>query len=163
MVDTVGFNDKTYIDRFNTPHTAQLHTIERFRLVDGGRELQVDLHVEDPGAFTTPWNAVMRYRKYELVADKREGRRKTDRGAGHAGGRSIDRSGMRRPERFAVCPRRLARGSQNPGFLTFSAALSAQVCCGTAYGTMAAADKLLERMRRNPGSDWRIDDFKTVA
>jgi hypothetical protein len=26
------------------------------------------MHVEDPGAFTTPWNAVQRYRQYELVA-----------------------------------------------------------------------------------------------
>ncbi len=68
VVDTIGFNDKTHIDRFHTPHTTQLHTVERFRLVDGGREMQVDLHVEDPGAFTTPWNATMRYRQYELVA-----------------------------------------------------------------------------------------------
>jgi hypothetical protein len=68
VVDTVGFNDKTYIDRFHTPHTAQLHTVERFRLVDGGKEMLVDLHVEDPGAFTTPWSAVMRYRQFELVA-----------------------------------------------------------------------------------------------
>jgi len=30
--------------------------------------MQVDLHVEDPGAFTTPWDAVMRYRQFELVA-----------------------------------------------------------------------------------------------
>jgi hypothetical protein len=67
-VDTIGFNDKTYIDGFHTPHTTRLHTIERFHLVDGGNELQIDFHVEDPGAFTTPWNAVMRYRKYELVA-----------------------------------------------------------------------------------------------
>ena len=28
---------------------------------------------------------------------------------------------------------------------------------------MAAADKLLDRMRRNPRGDWRIDHFKTVA
>jgi len=68
VVDTIGFNDKTHIDGFHTPHTTQLHTVERFHLVDGGRELQVDLHVEDPGAFTTPWNAVQRYRQYELVA-----------------------------------------------------------------------------------------------
>ena len=68
VVDTVGFNDKTYIDGFHTPHTAQLHTVERFHVVDGGKELQVDFHVEDPGAFTTPWNAVQRYRQYELVA-----------------------------------------------------------------------------------------------
>jgi hypothetical protein len=68
VVDTIGFNDKTYIDGFHTPHTTQLHTIERFHLVDGGKELQIDVHVEDPGAFTTPWNAMMRYRQYELVA-----------------------------------------------------------------------------------------------
>ena len=68
VVDTIGFNDRTYIDSFHTPHTTQLHTIERFHLVDGGKELQIDVHVEDPGAFTTPWNAVMRYRQYELVA-----------------------------------------------------------------------------------------------
>ena len=68
VIDTVGFNDKTYVDGFKTPHTTQLHTIERFHLVDGGNELQVDVHVEDPGAFTTPWDAKMRYRKYELVA-----------------------------------------------------------------------------------------------
>ena len=68
VIDTVGFNDKTYVDGFKTPHTTQLHTVERFHLVDGGNELQVDVHVEDPGAFTTPWDAKMRYRKYELVA-----------------------------------------------------------------------------------------------
>jgi len=68
VIDTVGFNDKTYVDGFKTPHTTQLHTIERFHLVDGGKELQVDVHVEDPGAFTTPWDAKMRFRKYELVA-----------------------------------------------------------------------------------------------
>ncbi len=68
VVDTIGFNDQTYIDGFHTPHTTQLHTIERFHLVDGGRKLQVDVHVEDPGAFTSPWNAVQRYRQYELVA-----------------------------------------------------------------------------------------------
>jgi len=68
VIDTVGFNDKTFVDGFKTPHTMQLHTIERFHLVDGGNELQVDVHVEDPGAFTTPWDAMMRYRKFELVA-----------------------------------------------------------------------------------------------
>jgi hypothetical protein len=68
VVDTIGFNDRTFIDGFDTPHTAQLHVIERFHLVDGGETLQVDVHVEDPGAYTTPWNAIQRYRRYELVA-----------------------------------------------------------------------------------------------
>jgi hypothetical protein len=73
VVDTIGFNDKTFIDGFKTPHTTQLHTTERFHLIDGGKELEVNVRVEDPGAFTTPWNAIQRYRQYELVASKATG------------------------------------------------------------------------------------------
>ncbi|HYM19079.1 MAG TPA: hypothetical protein VEU06_10985 [Micropepsaceae bacterium] len=65
VVDTIGLNDKTYIDGFLTPHTARLHVIERWHLVDGGKTLQVDIHVDDPGAFTLPWNAIQRYRRAE--------------------------------------------------------------------------------------------------
>jgi len=42
-----------------------LHVIERFHLVDGGKTLEVSAHIEDAGAFTTPWNAVQRYRRVE--------------------------------------------------------------------------------------------------
>ena len=35
--------------------------MERFRIVEGGKALEVNVHVEDPGAFTTPWNAVQRF------------------------------------------------------------------------------------------------------
>ena len=41
----------------------QLHVVERFRMVDDGKTLEVNVHVEDPGAFTTPWNASQRYRR----------------------------------------------------------------------------------------------------
>ena len=58
-------NDKTYVDNYRTPHTTRLHVVERFRIVDGGKTLQVDVHVEDPGAYTTPWNAIQRYRRVE--------------------------------------------------------------------------------------------------
>jgi hypothetical protein len=37
--------------------------VERFKIVNGGEGLEVKVHVEDPGAFTTPWNAVQRYRR----------------------------------------------------------------------------------------------------
>ena len=63
VVDTIGLNDKSYVDNFRTPHTTELHVVERFRLVDDGRGLEVKVHVEDPGAFTMPWNAVTRYRR----------------------------------------------------------------------------------------------------
>ncbi len=62
VVDTIGLNDKSYIDNFRTPHTTALHVVERFKLVDGGAGLEVKVRVEDPGAFTTPWEAVTRYR-----------------------------------------------------------------------------------------------------
>jgi hypothetical protein len=60
---TIGLNDKTYIDNYRTPHTTQLHVVERFKLVDGGEALEVDVRVEDPGAFTMPWSARQRYRR----------------------------------------------------------------------------------------------------
>jgi hypothetical protein len=68
VVDTIGMNDKTAVDGFETPHTEQLHVIERFRLVDGGETLEVNVYVEDPGAFTTPWTAIERYSRTEGIA-----------------------------------------------------------------------------------------------
>jgi hypothetical protein len=44
---------------------VQLHTIERYRLSDDRMRLEVKLHVEDPGAFTMPWDAMQRYRRVE--------------------------------------------------------------------------------------------------
>lgn len=60
VVDTVALNDKTYIDNFRTPHTTQLHVVERFRINPDGKGMTITVTVEDPGAFTTPWNAVVR-------------------------------------------------------------------------------------------------------
>ena len=65
VVDTIAQNDKTFVDNYRTPHTTQMHVIERFKLIDGGRTIEVDVHVEDPGAFTMPWNAIQRYRRVE--------------------------------------------------------------------------------------------------
>lgn len=65
VVDTIGISTRTFIDNFETPHSEKLHTIERFHMTDGGRGMQVDLHVEDEGAFTTPWNAMQRYKRVE--------------------------------------------------------------------------------------------------
>jgi hypothetical protein len=62
VVDTIGLNDKTYVDNYRTPHTTALHAVERFRLTDGGQGLEVIARVDDPGAFTMPWTAVQRYR-----------------------------------------------------------------------------------------------------
>jgi hypothetical protein len=63
LVDTIGISDKSFVDNYQTPHTDQLHVIERFHIVDEGKTLEVNVHVEDPGAFRTPWNAIQHYRR----------------------------------------------------------------------------------------------------
>jgi hypothetical protein len=63
VVDTIGLDTRTFVDNYFTPHTEQLHVIERYRMVEDGKTLQVELKVEDPGAFTTPWTALQRYRR----------------------------------------------------------------------------------------------------
>jgi hypothetical protein len=70
VVDTIGLDDRSAVDGFGTPHTKQLHVIERLRLTDGGKILEANVHVEDPGAFTMPWNAIQRYRLFEDVVAK---------------------------------------------------------------------------------------------
>jgi hypothetical protein len=65
VVDTIGLNTRTFVDSYRTPHTEQLHVVERFRIIDGGKALEVTAHVEDPGAFTMPWTALQRYRRAE--------------------------------------------------------------------------------------------------
>jgi hypothetical protein len=57
VVDTIGLSDDTYVDNYRTPHTTQLHVVERFQVTEGGKTLEVTIRVEDPGAFNMPWSA----------------------------------------------------------------------------------------------------------
>ncbi len=61
VVDTIGLNDKTFVDNFRTPHTEKLHVVERFKLVDGGKAMQVNITFDDPDAFNAPWSVAQRY------------------------------------------------------------------------------------------------------
>jgi hypothetical protein len=54
VVDSVGFNDKTWLDPVGRPHTEALHIVERFRRVDH-ETLEDDLTFDDPGAYVRPW------------------------------------------------------------------------------------------------------------
>jgi hypothetical protein len=67
VVDTIGIDERTFVDGLGTPHTKDLHVIERFRLIDGGKTLEAKVYVEDPGAFTMPWSASQRFRLFEEV------------------------------------------------------------------------------------------------
>ncbi len=54
VADTVGFNDKTWIDQVGHPHSDALHLIERFRRSDHDT-LEVSVTFEDPKAYTKPF------------------------------------------------------------------------------------------------------------
>src|SRR5215470_5720810 len=70
VVDTIGIDERTLVDGFGTPHTKELHVIERFHLIEDGKGLEANVHIEDPGAFTMPWDAVQRFRQYEAAVRK---------------------------------------------------------------------------------------------
>jgi len=63
VIDTIGLNERTFVDNYRTPHTARLHVVERFKLVQNGAKMQISIDVDDPGAFTTPWSATQRWRR----------------------------------------------------------------------------------------------------
>jgi hypothetical protein len=54
VIDTVGFNDKFWFDRRGTPHTEQLHTIERWTRIDMGHMVN-EVTIDDPGAYSRPF------------------------------------------------------------------------------------------------------------
>jgi hypothetical protein len=54
VVDTVGFNERFWMDRPGTPHTEQLHLIERYTRTDYVT-MKYEITVDDPGAYTKPW------------------------------------------------------------------------------------------------------------
>ena len=56
VIDTVGFNESAWMDRFGMPHTDQLHTVERITRLDFN-SLDYSITVEDPGAYTAPWTS----------------------------------------------------------------------------------------------------------
>ncbi len=61
VVDTIGQNDKTQIDRYGTPHSEKIHVIERIRVSPDRQSLDVEVTVSDPVAFTVPWSALARH------------------------------------------------------------------------------------------------------
>ena len=65
VVDTIGLNDKTFIDNYRTPHTEKLHVIERWRMVDNRQAMEVTVTVEDPDSFNEPWTGTRRYRRVQ--------------------------------------------------------------------------------------------------
>ena len=58
MVDSTGFNGRSWIDVAGHPTTDALHITERFRRRDFGH-LDLQITIDDPKAYTKPWMVTM--------------------------------------------------------------------------------------------------------
>ena len=83
-LDTVGFTNKTWLDQMAHPNTEQLHLIERYKRVDANT-LELDLTIDDPGAYTKPWNGHRNFTtsktgflRYQQICSTRENQRFLD-------------------------------------------------------------------------------------
>jgi hypothetical protein len=70
IVDTRGFNDKSWLNSDRWPHTEELRVIERYRLYGGGAYLQVRAFIDDRKALKEPYTYTRYYRR---VAEPTEG------------------------------------------------------------------------------------------
>ena len=63
VVDTVGLNNRTVLDAFRTPHTDKLHVVQRWRMIESGKGLELTVTVDDPETFYQPYSMVMRVQR----------------------------------------------------------------------------------------------------
>jgi len=65
VVQSAGFNDRTWLDRDGHPHTEALRTTERYRRRDFGH-LELEVTLEDAAVYARPWTVAVRA---ELAVD----------------------------------------------------------------------------------------------
>lgn len=65
VVETAGFNDKTWLDAMRHPHSDALRTVERFRRRDFGH-LDYEISFDDPKMYTKPFRVKV---PHELMPD----------------------------------------------------------------------------------------------
>jgi hypothetical protein len=56
VIETAGFNDKTFIDATGAPHTDEMHTLERVRKI-GATQIEDIIAIHDPQYYTLDWQA----------------------------------------------------------------------------------------------------------
>jgi len=62
LVDTISFNDQTWLDDVGLPHSDQLKIAERYELADPDH-LRVTVTVTDPATFTAPWDMQVTFKR----------------------------------------------------------------------------------------------------
>jgi hypothetical protein len=59
VVESFGFNDRSWLDHDGHPHTEALRMTERYRRRDFGN-LDIEVTLADPGAYAKPWTVAVR-------------------------------------------------------------------------------------------------------
>jgi hypothetical protein len=59
VVESVGFNDRTWLDTSGHPHTEALRTTERYRRRNFGN-LELEVTFQDPAVYARPWTVAVR-------------------------------------------------------------------------------------------------------
>jgi hypothetical protein len=65
VVESAGFNDKTWLDDSGHPHTEAMRSLERFHRIDFGH-MDLQVTIDDPKAYTQPWSVMIHL---ELMPD----------------------------------------------------------------------------------------------
>src|SRR3984893_10348626 len=68
VVDTVGLNEKSWLDFYGDPHSEDIHLVERYKRVDHNT-MSLQLVVEDPKAYTATWTGDIK--SYKLLTGKK--------------------------------------------------------------------------------------------
>ena len=63
VVDTTGFNDRTWLNDAGAQHSDALHLVERIRPILNGRYLEYKMTAEDPKALAKPYTYTRYYEK----------------------------------------------------------------------------------------------------
>lgn len=56
VVDSIGFDDRTWLDKFGYPHTDQMKLQERYRRLDRDT-LELTMTLTDPEYYSKPWDS----------------------------------------------------------------------------------------------------------
>jgi hypothetical protein len=68
IIDSTNFkSDRIYLDSSGLPASDQLHLVERLKLIDGGKELEDLITIEDPVIFTKPWTARLKFSRRDDI------------------------------------------------------------------------------------------------
>ncbi len=63
VVDTMGFNTRTWLNDAGAPHSEALHLVERIRPIRRGQFLEYKMTAEDPMALAKPYTYTRYYEK----------------------------------------------------------------------------------------------------